>query len=265
MRHHTHHTDQGPRTPMPSTYSKHWSLAGGLTPRTPNAEVEMGAGTSMPSIYSKHLSLTGGLTPLTPKAQIKKGARVRVKKGHNGAGLQGRVVHVDGGRIGISREVNGGDKTFFYAPDEWLNVMTDPNAKEPKKLNLVKLDQNTPMHPPPGGWNNPYRRGAEVMVLPDAYFEGEYITGVVINSYKKRVIIFDREHGVRYSAPYHWFGYLTTESRFFCEVSTALDAWNDAKMQHTTAPSVRRVLPARTRTHKHKLRPRRDAAGGLKR
>lgn len=219
----------------------------------------------MPSIYFKHLSLTGGLTPLTPKAQVPIGAPVRVKRGHNGAGLQGRVVHAAGGQIKISREVNGGDKTFFYAPDEWLEVITDPIAKEPKELKLVKLDQNTRMHPPPGGWNNPYRKGAEVMVLPDAFFKGEFITGVVIKSYKKRVIIFDREHGVRYSAPYYWFGYLTTESRFFCEVSTALDACNDAKMHDTTAASVGRVLRASTRTHEHNLRPRRDAAGGLKR
>jgi|SaaInlV_125m_DNA_1040241.scaffolds.fasta_scaffold36318_1 hypothetical protein len=218
--------------------------------------------TPMPSTYSKHLSLTGGLTPLTPNAEVEIGALVRVKRGRNGAGLQGRVVKADHGRIAISREVNG-RKAFFYAPDTWLQVVTDPNAKEPKKLKVVMLDKNTPMHRPRGGWNNPYRRGAEVMVLRDLFFEGEYITGWVIKSYKKRVIIFDREHGVRYSAPYYWFGYRTTESRFFCEVSTALDAWNDAKMQHTTAASVRRGLRARTRTHEHNLRPRRDAAGGL--
>lgn len=103
------------------------------------------------------------------------------------------------------------------------------------------------------------------MVIRHYDFEGTNITGEVIQSYKMRVIIFDREHGVRYSAPYYWFSYLTTESRFFCEVSTALHAWNDAKMQHTTAPSVRRVLRARTRTHKYYLRLRRDAAGGLTR
>jgi len=221
--------------------------------------------TPMPWPCTTELSLTGGLTPLTPnpKAKVGIGAPVRVKRRNNGAGLRGRVELKDKGRIGFSRKVNG-NKTLFFTRDTSLEVVPG-NAKEPKKLKLVYLDTNTPMYPPPGGWNNPYRRGAEVMVIRDYDFEGTNITGEVIQSYDKRVIIYDREHGVRYSAPYYWFSYLTTESRFFCEVSTALDAWNDAKMQHTTAASVSRVLRAGTRTHRHNLRPRRDAAGGLTR